>query len=209
MIRLDLAAAARTRLYELLARPFEFPEVNAVNGFIDGSWGREVNEVLASLELAPADPALQLDVDAESFEIEFIRLFEVGLGGAPCPLHSGYHKRDRMKDLEEVVRFYRFFDYDAQRTADKFPDHLAFELNFMAHLTRHEAGSGSTVESLRRAQYDFLERHLVHYLPRLVRGVDERSEIGFVRDMAGLAQRFIAEDLAALRQEVQVKVQNA
>jgi DMSO reductase family type II enzyme chaperone len=149
---------------------------------------------------------LQLDVSDEAFQVEFISLFEVGMGGAPCPLHSGYYSRDRMRDLEEVVRFYRFFDYEPNRTPDRFPDHLVFELEFMAHLVARESAETDAVDSLRLAQRDFVTRHLAGWTPQLHKNIEERASIPFIKEAVRLTDLLIGEErdhLGAVRQAIQ------
>lgn len=198
----------RARLYLLLAVPFEFPDRKRGDKFIHGSWARAVRALCETLDL-PLDCPLNLDVTFNEFEVEFIKLFEVGLGGAPCPLHSGYYARDRMKDLEEVVRFYQFFDFHAPRTPDRFPDHLVFEMQFMAHLIQREDTGADRKNSLILAQRDFLQRHLATWIAPLRKSIEIRAEIPFIRGVAGLLDEFIKEEQDRLCKEVQQEVQSA
>lgn len=150
-----------------------------------------------------AGAPLRLSVPQDEYEVEFLRLFEVGMGGAPCPLSSGYYTRDRMRDLEEVVRFYRFFGYQPQRTSDRFPDHLVFELEFMAHLAGKERDADGDIESLRLGQRDFCDRHLTSWIPELCDSVGRRAEVRFVKDVVRATEVLVAEDLRSLNEAVQ------
>lgn len=176
----------RARLYELLAVPFRYPLAETVEGLYE-SWGDAVFEELEAMGISPGGDA-RLGESFEDFEVAYIGLFEVGLGGAPCPLHSGYYARDRMLDLEEVVRFYDYFDFKPARTPDRFPDHLEFELAFMAKLVR-DAESYA-------AQGDFVERHLANWIPQLRASVDKRAGVPFIRDAVRLLDYYVeAEQL--------------
>ena len=148
---------------------------------------------------------LILDVNAAEYEVEFIAMYEVGLGGAPCPLHSGHYVRDRMKTMEEVLRFYKFFDYHPDQSADRFPDHINFELEFMAHLAedyQKALASGGDAESPLRAQRDFVSRNLVSWLPGLARLLDERSNLNFFRQVGHLISDFVRWDCELLEQQI-------
>jgi len=201
---------SRKRLYELLAMPFRFPAAELTGKFIDGSWGDELSGHLSILGSASSgDDPLRLDVSDEAFQVEFISLFEVGMGGAPCPLHSGYYSRDRMRDLEEVVRFYRFFDYEPNRTPDRFPDHLVFELEFMAHLVTRESAEADAIDSLRLAQRDFVTRHLAGWTPQLHKNIEERASIPFIKEAVRLTDLLIGEERDHLSAGVRQAIQNA
>lgn len=125
----------RSAMYRLLGMPFIFPDTAVTEKFITGAWQQDLTSCAESLEFGLPEAAdLRLTSTAKDFEVEFISLFEVGMGGAPCPLHSGHYARDRMVTMEETLRFYNFFSYSPDRSADRFPDHLNFELQFMALL---------------------------------------------------------------------------
>ncbi len=120
-------------------------------------------------------------------------MFEVGgRGGAPCPLYGGHYARDRLRTMEELVRFYNFFGL--RLSPGLMPDHLTVELEFMHYLTFKEAearAAGGDVESYLRAQKDFLDRHLVSWLPQLAAKLRQQRPAPFYRALGGLAARFV------------------
>lgn len=202
---------SRGELYRLLMAPFHFPKVTLVEHFIGGDWGQSVAAVSELLneglnyDLPVTDPPV-LTAHQDEHQVEFISLYEVGMGGAPCPLHSGHYSKDRMRTLEEVVRFYQFFDYVPDRSPDRFPDHITFELEFMAHLADLQwqaATQGGDDESPLRAQRDFVTRHLTSWLPQLVRLVDTKSQIRFFSHTANLLNAYAASDQLYLDGAVQ------
>ncbi len=199
----------RSRLYLLLAAPFEFPDPRTAGTFTAADWGEQVQANLAALDIGGEARPPRLDDDFDDFQTEFIGLFEVGLGGAPCPLHSGYYARDRMRALEEVVRFYRFFDFKADHTPDRLPDHLTFELRFMAHLIEGEGEEPAELRSLRLAQRDFVERHLVGWIPRLHGSIESKAANSFLKDVSRLMEEFIGREHIFLQQQTQREVENA
>ena len=204
MTRLYEFPESRARLYGLLAQAFRFPDKQAIDNLGRGNWTAEVRANIATLGLSNGiEDLAHSGVCRDDYEVEFIRLFEVGMNGAPCPLHSGYYSRDRMRDLEEVVRFYRFFGYEPMRTSDRFPDHLAFELEFMAHLARKELHDSENLGSLRLAQRDFCQRHLANWTPNLREAVERRAVIPFITNVVRLTDMLVAEDSLCLEDAVQ------
>ena len=189
--------ALRAAVYRTLALAFTFPEPGVSARFRDGSWQQELLQAARGLGVTAPGALTLLQLDDETLETEFIALFEVGLGGAPCPLHSGHYGKERMITLEEVVRFYRFFEYAPARSGDFLPDHLATELVFVAHLAacQHEAlAQGGDVLSPLRAQRDFVARHLASWLPELARRLSEKSDCAFFREVGAFAAAFVTAD---------------
>lgn len=119
------------------------------------------------------DPALS---QAE-LEAEFLAAFEVGRNGKPVPLFEGMNRGETGREgiLEDLLRFYEFFDVKLAATDREYPDHLATELEFIAWLCLQEQAAelkGGDVESFQRAQRDFLSRHLSAWLPEFSRKLE-------------------------------------
>jgi len=202
---------SRGELYLLLAEPFRFPSPAQVEQFISGLWGQRVSAIAKVLNCdhdyhLPLADVPTLDVSEDSHQVEFISLYEVGMGGAPCPLHSGHYSKDRMRTLEEVVRFYQFFDFVADRSPDRFQDHITFELAFMAHLADLQwqaVAQGEDGESPLRAQRDFVARHLGSWLPQLSGLVAQKSQVRFFSQSTDLLKAYVAADQLYLDATVQ------
>src|SRR4030065_69651 len=74
-------------------------------------------------------------------------------GEPPGSLVAGHHERDRLRVMEELVRFYDFFGLGL--APGTMPDHLTAELDFMHFLTFREAEAvreGGDRESYLRAE---------------------------------------------------------
>lgn len=198
----DGKSDSRISLYQLLAAAYRYPDAEALDEFHSGRWGKRVASHLNALGIDYDHPAPRLAQSSEDYEVEFLGLFEVGMGGAPCPLHSGYYSRDRMRDMEEVVRFYRFFGYQPQRTSDRFPDHLVFELTFMAHLIGKARVEPHDVESVLLAQRDFCTRHLANWLPGLRESVEQRATVPFIKHVVRITDELVASDCRNLEEIV-------
>jgi DMSO reductase family type II enzyme chaperone len=189
-------------MYRLLEEPFRFPEKERTETFISGQWQERLQGCAARLEFeVPSFSDLALDATTKAYEVEFIALFEVGMGGAPCPLHSGHYGKERMITMEEVLRFYRFFDYDPDRSADRFPDHINFELQFMALLAERQVAAeaaGGDVLSPLLGQRDFAARNLASWLPQLSQLIEKRTTIEFFAGAGRLLNTFVTKDAALL-----------
>jgi DMSO reductase family type II enzyme chaperone len=165
---------ARSGVYQVLARLLAAPDDDSHAAAIGGEWPQRLTEA-AELLAYPFDfgsASVPDTVNAEDFQAEYLRLFEVGDGtnGPGAPLFGGvYGDGDRMKRLEEVVRFYEYFGLHTSAEDPRPADHLTTEMEFMQYLAFKEAASPSPrlQASYRRAQDDFLERQLTPWLPQL------------------------------------------
>ena len=145
--------------------------------------------------LAEAGEALGPD-DLAVFAREYSALFEVGSDGPLLCIREELARADGPKAKEEVVRFYDFFGYrlnDAQAWA---PDHLSVELEFLHFLAFLEGGCGREVDrlSLALAQRDFLERHLLAWVPGQAEGVARAASSPYLRALFEALACFLAAD---------------
>ena len=196
----ETAAAARSHVYGLLARAFDFPTPSLASA----SLGDDLASAAAHLpfelpalgELGAAGAGRR---DYPSLEHDYLRLFEVGAGTPFCPLYEGSHRAGRMKIMEELVRFYEHFGLQAG--AGDRPDHLCTELEFMHYLAFKQAAGGVAGAELTLAQADFLGRRLCRWLPRLRDRAAAAAEpslfYGALLDFAG---EFCRRDLEWLKE---------
>jgi DMSO reductase family type II enzyme chaperone len=196
------AATARSQCYQLLSRAFAFPEPDFFAAVKEGRWLAEGAAMFSSLPYPlrlPAGFRLLPNVDYDAFQTEYIRLFEVGpRGWPPCPLYSGHYSRDRLRVMEELVRFFNFFGL--RLCSGRMPDHLTVELEFMHYLTYKEVASESAADadSYRQAQRDFLDRHLANWLPALEGNLRRQKPLPFYKTLVGLTTRFVVRDRSYL-----------
>ena len=193
------AALSRSGLYELLARALAFPQPEFHEETVSGRLRHRIGEALEGLPYRLAvGPSRDWHAtgDYEAFQSEYIRLFEVGpRGHALCPLYSGHYGSDRLRTMEELVRFYNYFGL--RITPGLMPDHVTVELEFMHYLAHQEAQArqaGGDRESYLRAQRDFLERHLNNWWPLAVAATRGQRSQRFYRSLMVLIQRFLAAE---------------
>lgn len=189
------SAADRAQVYKGLANLFAFPT-------------REIHEALRSgtLEIGDDDGnVIGVPATYEEYEAEYIRLFEIAPKRPPCPLYEGYWRgrdqTERRELMAELMRFYRFFGLSLGESVREMPDHLAVELEFMALLVDGEAAAEAEdgdVGSFRRAQRDFLSRHLTHWTPKLNGTIHEIDAHPFFRTLIAQVDAHVQGDLNTL-----------
>jgi len=209
--------ANRSKLYSLFAEVFRYPDESfrrqAKNNDLENSLTFLIKSLpyriepdaslLASLRILDG-------IEDEEIETEFIRLFEAGPGSPPCPLAEGLFREDRKAIFKELILFYNHFglSYEEGSMEDR-PDHLCYELEFLHFLTFKELLSVQKDEDASpyvRAQRDFLERHLLSWIGKLLEKINELREnlpdpedacievFEFYRGIIHLLHEFIQKD---------------
>lgn len=155
----SLEAIGRT--YGLFAKGLDYPDA----AFWESLEGNALRELASGWDdIVGMDAVAHCSFprrDQEAREIEFVSTFDQG----GVPLYEGLclPKTGREGIFDEVLRFYHHFGLRLSETQRDFPDNFVTELEFMGHLVRLEAGAierGASPEAFRRAQRDFLTRHL-------------------------------------------------
>ena len=199
----ERTAASRSQLYALLAVAFGFPDEELHGAIREGVIARSIAELCAALPYG-LSPAVTADLAAAAdsyveFESEYIRLFDVGAAGPPCPLYGGVYIGDRMKNMEEATRFYNFFELRLSPDVRELPDHITTELEFLHYLTFRETEARQQegdVGSLLRAERDFLARHLRKWVPKMAGRVSKQQTCAFFAALVDFAARFVIADHA-------------
>ena len=196
-------AAQRSRVYQILGAAFAFPDEALFDAVRDGTLLAALADACANLPYDLRDAltsGLHTAPDTYAdFESEYIRLFDVGAAGPPCPLYGGVYVGDRMKVMEDATRFYNFFHLHLSPQLRELPDHVTTQLEFLHYLTFREAESqqhGLDASSLLRAERDFLARHLCKWMPRLAARLAKQSTFPFFTALVGFALAFFEHDHA-------------
>jgi TorA maturation chaperone TorD/formate hydrogenlyase subunit 6/NADH:ubiquinone oxidoreductase subunit I len=139
----------------------------------------------------------------EGLEAEYARLF-MGPGRPVAhPYESVYREGRVMGDCALAVRQ----SYAVEGLAPEghsLPDHVAIELEFMAHLARREAearerGDEEEVQACLRRQEAFLSEHLGRWLPRFCQRVLANEAHPFYASLAQRTWEHVAQDIAQVR----------
>ncbi len=194
----ERAAAARSRVYAALASCFRFPTEEFHASVAGGTLRDELGGLLAGLPYDFGElGALSATCSYDDFQAEYIRLFDVGVGGPPCPLYGGHYGRARMRVMEEVMRFYSHFGLSLSSTQRELPDHLTTELEFLHYLSFCETRAlhaGHDCGAFRRATRDFLERQVVKWLPLMAAKLAKQEPLQFFADLVSLTVGFTTRD---------------
>lgn len=206
-------AATRSALYRLLADSFSFPSPGLYEWLREREYFETLRAMLTALPYAPDAPSVAALEDKlggitahfEELCADYIRLFDVGSGRGrpPCTLYGGeYAGRARLDVMEELVRFYGFFDLALSEQDRELPDHLSVELEFLHYLTFREdraLEAGADPSSYRRAQADFIERHPGQWLPVLRGKLETQTPLPFFDGLVAITAEMLRADLGYLR----------
>jgi DMSO reductase family type II enzyme chaperone len=113
-------------------------------------------------------PGFEWFTSYQEYEATYIALFDVGLPQPPVPLFESAH--DKIHPAQEIVLENTYF-YDVlglrSDPNQAVPDYLITQLEFLAAVryTSENASDGATAVSLARAETEFLDRHLMNWVP--------------------------------------------
>ena len=140
-------------------------------------------------------PGFEWFANYEEYESAYIALFDVGIPEPPVPLFESAH--DKTHPAQEIALENTFF-YDVlglrSDQSQAVPDYLITQLEFLAALryTSENASDEATAVSLARAEAEFLERHLLNWIPTAKAKLERTGAPGFTTLMALLA-RFLSQ----------------
>jgi len=189
-----LTATVRARAYRLysilLASPHEFDVDNLLR---QDACIRELRPY--GIDLGALCGAF-LDAGISLRRQEYSGLFEVGDRGAPIAIREQQQYRDVAGILEDLVRFYEYFDYPLHSRYAWAPDHMSVILEFCYLLCHRESMTGEDRLSLQLAQYDFISRHLLEWLPVFADQIDKARSSPLYASIARSASSYLARDFA-------------
>ncbi len=219
------ALVVRERLYSFLSRAFLREADSEFLGAVV-----EIEPAITLLASSHSSPVLQKgsalladfvrrigtlnDAERErlltDLAVEYARLFlAAGLSqkeGRAYPWESIYLTNPPQKYGEpyhEVVDAYRMVGYQKPDSSKEPEDHIAFELDLMAHLCRLarnsiESGNRSYGLGYIRLQREFLQDHLMRWLGKFCDYVGGYAETEFYSALASVTKGFVIADAEAL-----------
>ncbi len=144
----------------------------------------------------------------DSLHWDYTRMF-IGPDRLPAPLwESAYLSKERLLFQEQTLKVrqaylkYQFLPRNFMQEAD---DHLGLELDFMYQLTlqARQVMNEGNIEKLQQIftdQKDFLENHLLQWVPELALKIRENAQSSFYPGIAKILKGFLTLDLEALEE---------
>ncbi len=208
----------RSALYRLLSLPFQYPTPERFADYQNGSYLSELWDTLSLLphleclvnEQEGAKDNIQhvlQTLSLESFQLAYIESFDVGTPEPPCPPYEGIYLKavERSGHLIRLTDLYQNFGLNMNPAEGKreLADHLRAELEFTHFLAFKEAQAwdeqkDELLQGYQLAQRDFLERHLVGWLPVFQERLEESCPLQFYVWLGGLLTRITRLELEYL-----------
>jgi len=178
-------------LYRFFARVFGPPTRECFNVLAQRSVPMAMGELWKNLECDDRFPGFEWFSSYELYESAYIALFDVGMPEPPVPLFESAH--DKSHPAQEIALENTYFYEVLGLRSDPsraVPDYLVTQLEFLAALryTCENASEEATALSLTRAETEFLERHLLNWVPTAKAKLDRTGAPGFPVVMTLLKQ---------------------
>ena len=194
----------RSAVYKLLSLAFKYPTPELFEAYRNGDFLSELFDAMSMLphlkSLAQAHAGLTDTVRKEltgitfqDFKVHYSKTFDVGDPQPPCPPYEGVYREgiERTGILIEVSEFYKTFGLKITSEEGKrdLPDNLSAELEFLHFLTfkesqAREEGNQELLKGYVLAQKDFLERHMVNWIPKFSDKMQKLSTLPLYAELA-------------------------
>jgi len=178
-------------------------KIKPLLGIVDLVTGVEAKKAIKELiEFADTISIQDLDDLKIRLAADYARLFLSINRVPPHPSESTYRDGTMMQNSrDEVVKTYWSFGVDKKKEFTEPEDHIAIELNFMAYLCQKtiEALQSEDTREARKylqGQKDFLEKHLIKWLPKLVADILNTGRTPFYKAIAILTNVYLEMDTA-------------
>jgi DMSO reductase family type II enzyme chaperone len=178
-------------LYRFFALVFAPPTRECFNLLSQPGLSEALQNLWKQLGCEGEFPGFEWFASYEQYESAYIALFDVGIPEPPVPLFESAHDKTRppQEIALENTYFYELLGLksDPSRAV---PDYLVTQLEFLAALryTCENASEKATAVSLAKAETDFLERHLLNWVPNAKAKLDRTGAPGFPALMMLLVQ---------------------
>ena len=199
---------ARTRqgLYRFIGAALRSPDVQRFEilaSAVDLLDGRQLDRYPYSMTWRRFRDELRSVVIIEPLEIEYVRLFGVGMGGTPAtPTESYYRVPARDGGVADFVasleRGYGSMGLASVGMAEA-PDHISTEMEVMSYLCGVEADAwesaevGTAMETLRK-EARFLGTHLTVWVPSFAERTRAANAAAFYRRLIDLLHAFVVHE---------------
>ena len=211
---------ARTRqgLYRFIGAALRSPDAQRFEilaSALDLLDGRDLDRYPYLIPWRRFRDELRVVATIEPLEIEYVRLFGVGMGGTPAmPTESYYRVPARDGGIADFVasleRDYGSMGLTSIGTTES-PDHISTEMDVMSYLCGVEADAwesadvGTAMETLRKEAL-FLRTHLAVWVPSFAERTRAANAAEFYRRLIDLLHAFIIHEADFVRSIVKRSV---
>ena len=174
-------------LYRFFAFVFSPPRRECFDLLSRPSLPEALRNLWKHLECEGEFPGFEWFASYEQYESTYITLFDVGIPEPPVPLFESAH--DKTYPAQEIALENTYFHEVLGLKSDPsraVPDCLVTQLEFLAALryTCDNTSDEATAIALARAEIEFLERHLLNWVPTAKTKLDRTGAPGFPVVMA-------------------------
>jgi DMSO reductase family type II enzyme chaperone len=163
-------------LYRFFAYVFGFPSQDRFSLLSLAEVRRTLQSLWTELGCQGEAPHPAAFETFEQYEAAYIALFDVGIPEPPVPLLESAYRKD-VPAQQTVLENTDYFEVLGLRPVPSVtpPDHLVAQLEFLAstRYLQETCGDESKVGDLRRLECDFLERHLLSWIPSALSRLQE------------------------------------
>lgn len=154
--------------------------------------GRALGFTPAMLDFASSESAA-----LEALAVDYCQLF-IGPGGHRPPYQSIWEGEPQLwgQAAVSVARFLSQLQLKVPEACNEQPDHLWIILAIMAHLceneaTAHSAGDEALLEAAMTLEYHCLTHHIINWVPKFTRWLQETAEQPLYRQLARATREFL------------------
>jgi DMSO reductase family type II enzyme chaperone len=178
-------------LYRFFAFIFASPSQDRFHFLTQPALPTALQDLWKRLGCAGAFPGFKGFASYEQYESTYISLFDVGVPEPPVPLFESAH--DKSRPAQEIALENTYFYGVLGLSSDPsqaVPDYLITQLEFLAAVryTSENTNDKANTASLVRAEIEFLERHLLNWIPTAKSKLDRTGAPGFPVLMTLLVQ---------------------
>ena len=172
----------QTDLYRFFAYVLATPSGERFAFLVQPALPAALHDLWRRLDCAGEFPGFEWFAGFEDYEAAYIALFDAGLPEPPVPLFESAHNKTH--PAQEIALENTFF-YDVlglrSDQHQAVPDYLITQLEFLAavRFTAEHASDEETAIALARAENEFLERHLLNWLPKAADKLRKTGAPGF------------------------------
>ena len=129
---------------------------------------------------------------------------------AASPYESVYTSKERLimqEARDQVLAVYNAGGLCLDESAEIPEDHIALELEFLAHLCREILNTGDDrvrVSALLVEQKKFIERHIVNWIPAFCADIEKCASTDFYRALGKITRGFLRMELKILVGESEI-----